>query len=64
MRLNHTNYIKKQNPTKGSTKECPGAGEVMELSHILSMVVVTPKEPKALVKILRMGHQEEGTQLF
>lgn len=42
-------------------KECPGAGEVMELSHILSMVVVTPKEPKAPVKILRMGHQKRNS---
>ena len=43
-------------------KDRTGAGEVMELSHILSMAVVTPL--KAPVKVLRMGHQEEGTQLF
>lgn len=42
--------------------ERTGAGEVIELSHILSVAVVTPL--KAPVNILRMGHQEEGTQLF
>lgn len=42
--------------------EHTGAGQVIKLSHILSVEVVTPL--KAPVNILRMGHQEEGTQLF